>query len=237
MEATLRVLKSTMAMALAVLFAGSVVAGENKDKDQTAENIPSDANRIVLETQQGKSVQDLYSNITQTLKQQGFEIQEKSSKGMSSSYKGESSEHDATAMETRDQREQQNQQSQRETERSQEMAQNQESQNEWGTSSQKHDSKSFTAVKQVSSQLVLKMPVEITSEQQGAKLVASAYYADNKNASSSEWKQAKYNDGESKEAFQHAVNTMKEVVNYNNINFESGTAVALGNETQETMNQ
>jgi len=83
----------------------------------------------------------------------------------------------------------------------------------------------FTAEKQVNDKMALRLSLNVEKTAAGGKLVASAEYAENLNAPTTEWKQAKWTDGLAKDAFFSAFETLRNA-QYSAIEFESGVAVA-----------
>jgi len=82
----------------------------------------------------------------------------------------------------------------------------------------------FTAKKQVRDDLALRISFNIETTPGGSKLIASAEYADDVNASIPNWNQATWTDGEAQDAFAEALDIVRHA-RYDAMDFEIGVAI------------
>jgi len=82
------------------------------------------------------------------------------------------------------------------------------------------------AKKQIHEELALQLAINVDETNQGGQLIASAKYAEDVNASVTQWKQAKWTSGQAKDAFVEAMDVVRRA-RYDALEYETGVAVSL----------
>jgi hypothetical protein len=83
----------------------------------------------------------------------------------------------------------------------------------------------MNAEKKINKNMAVQITINVNTTPGGSELIASAYYADSKDVSEANWKEASWTQGKSKKAFEKAFTALRQGT-YDTIAYETGVAVA-----------